>query len=128
MKDKSDYKKKEIQKQEILLLEFCKILKAIKRSKRADHVNNVDLTCFCCWDDLRWTQYTGSVVPLAMFKIVVTTITVIIVTITAIVVVVIIISNLCGCPCHYSHNKNDCDAITVILTVRTVIPPCAWCR
>ena len=40
MKDKSDYKKKEIQKQEILLLEFCKILKAIKRSKRADHVNN----------------------------------------------------------------------------------------
>ena len=54
MKYKSDYKKKEIQKQEILLLEFCKILKAIKRSTRADHVNNVDLTCFCCWDDLRY--------------------------------------------------------------------------
>ena len=35
-------------KQEIPLLEFC------KNSQRADHVNNVDSTCFCCWNDLSY--------------------------------------------------------------------------
>ena len=39
-------------------LSFVKYSKAIKRSKRADHVNNVDLTCFCCWDDLSYGLHT----------------------------------------------------------------------
>ena len=35
-------------KQEIPLLEFC------KNSQRADQVNNIDSTCFSCWDDLSY--------------------------------------------------------------------------
>ena len=30
------------------LLEFC------KNSQRADQVNNIDSTCFSCWDDLSY--------------------------------------------------------------------------
>ena len=35
-------------------LSFVRHSNAIKMSKRAKHVNNVDSTCFCCWDDLSY--------------------------------------------------------------------------
>ena len=34
-------------------------------------------------------------------------------------IIVIIITHLCGCHCHYCHNKSDCDAISMILLVRS---------
>ena len=48
---------KGIQKQEILLLEFCKNTRKQKRGQREQTMSTMSTqqsTCFCCWDDLSY--------------------------------------------------------------------------